>query len=88
MASSPESPDVRRVLAALQSNPNLMRNVALWKTLEAQPARFAPFPEAIAPELAAALRAQGIEQLYTHQAQAIDRILAGRHVSAPQRRAA
>ncbi len=41
---------------------------------------YAPFPEALDPRLQAALRARGIDQLYTHQAEAIAHALAGRNV--------
>ena len=43
-------------------------------------AQYAPFPECIDPRLRQALRARGIDQLYTHQAEAISHALAGRHV--------
>jgi DEAD/DEAH box helicase domain-containing protein len=33
----------------------------------ARPARFSPFPPELEPRLAAALRARGIGQLYSHQ---------------------
>jgi DEAD/DEAH box helicase domain-containing protein len=42
-------------------------------------AEYAPFPAAIDARLVAALRARGIEQLYTHQAASIAHALAGRH---------
>src|SRR5262249_60907441 len=41
---------------------------------------FAPFPEGVDPRLRGALAARGIEQLYTHQAEAFDHVLAGRNV--------
>src|SRR6185369_4071651 len=43
-------------------------------------ASYAPFPDATDPRLKEALRARGIDQLYTHQAEAITHALAGRHV--------
>ena len=43
-------------------------------------AQYAPFPEALDPRLRAALESRGLSQLYTHQAEAIDHALAGRHV--------
>ena len=41
---------------------------------------FAKIPGTVAPELAAALKRQGISQLYAHQAEAIRHACAGRHV--------
>ena len=43
-------------------------------------ASYAPFPDGVDARLQRALRARGIEQLYTHQAEAISHALAGRHV--------
>jgi DEAD/DEAH box helicase domain-containing protein len=42
-------------------------------------AEYAPFPERVDPRLVRALRSKGIEQLYTHQADAMTHALAGRH---------
>ncbi len=54
--------------------------VTAVRRLPARPAVFAPFPEAIDARLREALTRRGIDQLYTHQAQAIAHALAGRHV--------
>jgi DEAD/DEAH box helicase domain-containing protein len=44
------------------------------------PASFAPYPAGADGRLTAALAARGIEQLYTHQAEAFAHVLAGRNV--------
>jgi DEAD/DEAH box helicase domain-containing protein len=54
-------------------------HVTAVRRLPAVAAQLARFPEALDDRLKAALRARGIEQLYTHQAEAIDHALAGRH---------
>jgi DEAD/DEAH box helicase domain-containing protein len=55
-----------------------------WITaIRRQPAsdgEFAPFPEVVDPRLRSALAARGIEQLYSHQAEAVSHAMAGRHV--------
>jgi DEAD/DEAH box helicase domain-containing protein len=43
-------------------------------------ARYAPFPSAVDPRLEAALGARGVTQLYSHQAEAVGHVLAGRNV--------
>ncbi len=43
-------------------------------------ASFAPYPEGTDPRLQSALAARGVEQLYTHQAEAFGHVLAGRNV--------
>jgi DEAD/DEAH box helicase domain-containing protein len=48
--------------------------------LPAVAASFAPYPEGTDPRLRSALAARGIEQLYTHQAEAFTHVLRGRNV--------
>ena len=55
-------------------------HVTTVRRLEPAEARYALFPEAMDPRLLATLRARGVDQLYTHQAEAIGHALAGRHV--------
>jgi DEAD/DEAH box helicase domain-containing protein len=57
-------------------------HIAAVRKLEAVEAAYAPFPDAIDPRLKRALHARGIDQLYTHQAEAIAHALAGRNVVA------
>ncbi len=45
-----------------------------------RPARHAEFPAGIAPALRTALARRGITRLYSHQREAVDQALAGRHV--------
>ena len=50
--------------------------------LPAIPASFAPYPEGTDERLIAALAGRGVDQLYTHQAEAFGHVLAGRNVVA------
>ncbi len=54
--------------------------LAYLTTEAARAARTAPLPDGLHPKLAAALAAQGIGELYEHQARAWDAARAGRHV--------
>lgn len=54
--------------------------VTASRRLPAVAASYAPFPAQTDPRLRAALAARGIEQLYTHQAEAFEHVLAGHHV--------
>src|SRR3954469_16194602 len=54
--------------------------VTTSRRLPAIAASYAPFPQQTDPRLLAALAARGIEQLYTHQADAFEHVLAGRNV--------
>src|SRR5205085_2366007 len=55
-------------------------HVTAVRRLPAVTAQFAPFPETLDVRLKHALAARGIEQLYTHQSDAIGHALAGRNV--------
>ncbi len=46
----------------------------------AKPPHYAPFPDRLNPALRSALSARGIENLYTHQAAAVDLALSGKNV--------
>jgi len=75
-AARPDVPSVESFLASLARDERLAHVV----DAPARPAAFAPLPPLPAP-LAEALRADGRERLYRHQAEAIDHALAGRHVA-------
>lgn len=86
MASSQpdSSPDlaaaIEDVLASLRGSGRVSKNIVYWHTVPSQPARYAPFPEALDPQIVEVLAGRGIAQLYTHQAEAAARSLAGENV--------
>ncbi len=55
-------------------------DVTLDHVIPAVAAKFAPLPDDLRPELAAALAARGIESLYSHQADAYNAVRAGKHL--------
>ena len=55
-------------------------HVTAIRRLAPQPAIYAPFPDSLDPRVAQAYAARGIEQLYSHQAEAVDHVLHGRNV--------
>ena len=57
-----------------------MRDVVAWERVPARPGRYARFPATLDRHLIDIFRAHGIDQLYTHQAAAIDGVLRGAHV--------
>ena len=68
------------ILTDLRRDERFMANVAAWRTLPATPPRSAPVPDALHPALHEALRHRGVDQLYTHQTQAVEHVLSGDHV--------
>jgi DEAD/DEAH box helicase domain-containing protein len=67
------------LLAGWRSQPNISKNIAVWRTFPDRPASTRPFPPDLHPGLAQALRAQNIQVLYSHQAVTWEQIRAGRH---------
>jgi DEAD/DEAH box helicase domain-containing protein len=57
-------------IAMLLADPSLSPLIAAHRELEPRPPRHAPWPEGIDPRVVEALRARGIDALYTHQAAA------------------
>lgn len=67
---------VRRLKQGAEDAPG---TVAAWHQQPPRPARMAPFPTWLHPQLARALQARGIVELYSHQAEAAERLHAGKH---------
>ena len=59
----------------------LARGVVHHEVLPARSAEYAPIPDWVDERIRAGLRARGIDALYTHQAEAIDHVRAGRDVT-------
>src|SRR5712692_9338306 len=69
-----------QILDQLRANPLRASRIAAWREFPAQPAQFAPFPTAVSPDLAAALRRRGIASLYSHQADAFTAVHQGQNI--------
>jgi DEAD/DEAH box helicase domain-containing protein len=69
---------VEEVLAALSARHRHDDVLTAIKHFPARQAQFCPMPSWVRPELAAAYRAKGIEQLYSHQAAAAELARAGK----------
>lgn len=68
------------VIASLRDDRDFMRDVAEWQRAPARAARYATVPAGLSARVVELLRQRGIEQLYTHQAQAIDAALRGENM--------
>jgi len=67
---------------ALQTSREFGSDLVEVRSFPAAPGRYADLAEPLAPALTEALRRQGIDRLYVHQAEAIDRIRRGENVLA------
>ena len=65
------------VIAELGRDRGFMANVTAWETLPARAGQPVELPHELHPALRAALKRRGIEQLYSHQAEAVTSALAG-----------
>lgn len=72
--------ELQRALDELRITGEWITHVTSWRRLDARPAQYAEAWPDLDPRLIQMLAAQGIEQLYTHQAQAVRQVLEGRHV--------
>ena len=68
-----------QLIESLRTNPEFMNHVTHWETIPAREAVYAPFPPEMDERLLEALKARGITRLYSHQARAVESILAGNH---------
>jgi DEAD/DEAH box helicase domain-containing protein len=65
------------LLHELRRDPQFMANVMAWRTIPASAGHFAPVPASLDGRLRAVLSTRGVEQLYCHQAQAVELALGG-----------
>ncbi len=78
--TDPNPTRIDALVARWRADSEIHPNVAAWRTLPAQAARFEPFPGDLHPALTESLRARGIGALYSHQATAWQETRAGKHI--------
>src|SRR5258707_11615962 len=64
------------LLTSLETGPL----ISAVRHFEAKPAVFAPLPSSLDPRIVEALKARGVEQLYSHQAKAVEAVAKGEHL--------
>jgi len=72
--------DIDDLLLAWQKDEEFTRNTTCWNIAPTKAADFAPFPPGLPSGLEQNLRAQGINALYSHQAEAYRLIESGQHI--------
>ena len=72
--------NVAQMIDRLRQDGDFRWNLTAWRTLPPRPARCADFPPEVRPELREGLARRGIEQLYTHQAEAVEAVFRGENV--------
>src|SRR5262245_16443583 len=73
-------PSIDELVERLRGAAELRGSFTAWHETPPRPARIAPFPRGLDPELLALFARRGMRELYAHQAEAIELALAGRDV--------
>ncbi|MCX5845114.1 MAG: DEAD/DEAH box helicase [Deltaproteobacteria bacterium] len=68
---------IKELLSRFENNRRFMENVRALKILPAFEGRFAPFPDWVNPRLQSILKKRGVDQLYSHQAEAVNLVKKG-----------
>lgn len=71
--------NLEQLLDRLKNDPDMKANLTSWERLPAVRGRYAPFPARLDPRIIRALHERGIDQLYTHQTEAVEAALAGQN---------
>lgn len=69
-----------QIVDQLRQDKAFLHNLTAWRTLPARPPQYAGFPEGLNPKLVEGLKKRGINDLYTHQRDAIEAVLDGKHI--------
>lgn len=72
--------NIDQIVDLLKSSSGFVDQVTHWERISSREAEYAPYPAQINPKLVEALKTRGIRQLYTHQSEAVEAVLEGRHV--------
>ena len=69
--------NLEQIIDMLKADRSIGQNISHWQTVPPRAARFADFPAELDQRLVAAFSTRGIEQLYTHQREAVSAALSG-----------
>jgi DEAD/DEAH box helicase domain-containing protein len=68
------------VLSSLRLNRDFMKQVVAWEKITSRPAQFQELATVIDPRITRSLSDRGVNQFYSHQAEAISAVQSGQHV--------
>jgi DEAD/DEAH box helicase domain-containing protein len=74
--------DLQEIIQYLKLDNGASENIIHWETIEAKEAKTSPMPEDIHPLLKKALQERGINELYTHQKTAYEKVGSGNSIVA------
>ncbi|MDQ3930941.1 MAG: DEAD/DEAH box helicase [Chloroflexota bacterium] len=73
--------NLTQLIDVMRHSPMFRERITAWHDVPAREARTAPFPGWMDPHLRATLQTLGIEELYSHQREAIEAVHRGEHVA-------
>ncbi|PLS03568.1 DEAD/DEAH box helicase [Neobacillus cucumis] len=73
---------LQEILTDLKINNEFKENIVTWNTIESKPARTVSLPDDLHSVLKESLHTRGINQLYTHQKSAYEKIISGHSIVA------
>lgn len=73
---------LQAILADLKINNEFNENIVCWRTIEEKGAQTVPLPEELHPLLREGLKLKGINELYTHQKTAFEKVTEGKSIVA------
>jgi DEAD/DEAH box helicase domain-containing protein len=71
---------IEKVLEFFRDENRWGRDVAHWKRIPPKPPEYGPWPENLHPDIVRIVQSRGIENLYSHQTEAVSKSLEGKHV--------
>ena len=72
--------NLAQLLDKLKVSDQFIRHVTKWHVINSVDSKYAPFPESVNERLVQALNSKGIHKLYTHQAEAFEKVNQGKNV--------
>lgn len=73
---------ISELIESWQRDEEIAKNIAYIRSVDGKAAKYANFPVNLHPSIQHALKTKGIEQLYSHQRQALDYGMSGQHFTA------
>src|SRR5437762_11419504 len=73
--------NLTQLIEHMRNSPMYRERISYWYETPARPARTAGFPDWVDPALVDVFKSRGVEELYTHQREAIDAVHRGEHVA-------
>ena len=72
--------NLEQIIDLLRNDQRINSNITHWKSFSARPPKYVDFPHDLNPRLVASLNETGITRLYSHQGEAITKVINGENI--------